>query len=98
MAWEILVTYDVNTETKEGKRRLRKVAKACEGYGQRVQLSVFECRVSQAQFESLEARLLDIIDPTQDRLRLYRLPGDRERYVRVHGVPLEHDIREALIV
>ena len=98
MAWEILVTYDVNTETKEGRRRLRKVAAVCVGFGQRVQLSVFECRVTQAQYEMLESRLLEIIEPAEDRLRMYRLPSDREKFVRVYGVPLDHDIREPLVV
>ncbi|MBX3069304.1 MAG: CRISPR-associated endonuclease Cas2 [Thermomicrobiales bacterium] len=98
MRWEILVTYDVNTETKAGRRRLRKVAAICSGFGQRVQLSVFECRVTQAQYEALEARLLQVIDPAEDRLRLYRLPADREKFVRIHGIPLDHDIREPLIV
>jgi CRISPR-associated protein Cas2 len=59
----ILVAYDVNTETKEGRRRLRKVATACKDYGQRVQLSVFECSVDEAQYESLKAKLYKIIDP-----------------------------------
>lgn len=98
MAWEILVTYDVNTETKEGRRRLRRVASICSAFGQRVQLSVFECRVTQAQYEELEARLLRVIEPEEDRLRLYRLPSDREKFVRIYGVPLDHDIREPLIV
>lgn len=95
---ELLVTYDVNTETKEGRKRLRAVAKICEGVGQRVQKSVFECRVTAAQLEELEARLVAVIDEREDRLRLYRLPPDRERHVRVYGVPLEHDIRDPLVV
>jgi len=52
---DILVTYDVNTETRAGQRRLRKVATTCKNYGQRVQLSVFECRVTQAQYEALRS-------------------------------------------
>lgn len=98
MTWEILVTYDVNTQTKEGRRRLRKVATICVGFGQRVQLSVFECRVTPAQYEEMEIRLLAVIDLAEDRLRMYRLPGDREKFVRIFGVPLDHDIREPLIV
>ena len=54
----IIVTYDVSTETREGRRRLRRVAKICEGIGQRVQKSVFECSVNQMQYEDLERRLL----------------------------------------
>jgi CRISPR-associated protein Cas2 len=95
---ELLVTYDVNTETKEGRKRLRTVAKMCEGVGQRVQKSVFECRVNAAQLEELEARLVAVIDEREDRLRIYRLPPDRERFVRVYGIPLEHDLRDPLIV
>jgi CRISPR-associated protein Cas2 len=71
----ILVCYDVNTETKEGRRRLRRVAKACESRGQRVQKSVFECQLETSQFEALERKLLSEIDPLQDCLRLYRIPG-----------------------
>lgn len=81
----VLVCYDVNTETKEGRRRLRRVAKACESTGQRVQKSVFECQVTLAQFEELERRLLDEIDPAQDCLRLYRIPQGRGFEVLEHG-------------
>lgn len=95
---ELLVTYDVSTETKEGRRRLRRVANTCLGFGQRVQLSVFECRVTAAQMEELEAKLLKIIDPNQDSLRIYRLAEPRERYVRLHGKQPTFDLREPLIV
>lgn len=81
----VLVCYDVNTETKAGRRRLRRVARACEGIGQRVQQSVFECQVDVAQFEALERRLLDEIDPQLDCLRLYRMPETRGFEVREHG-------------
>ncbi|NJL02614.1 MAG: CRISPR-associated endonuclease Cas2 [Spirulinaceae cyanobacterium SM2_1_0] len=70
---DILVAYDVNTETKAGRRRLRQVAAVCKDFGQRVQQSVFECRVTQAQLEALRAKLLDIIHREQDNLRIYRL-------------------------
>ncbi len=95
---ELLVAYDVSTETKEGRRRLRKVAIACCGFGQRVQNSVFECRVTPAQFEALEHKLLGIIDEREDRLRIYRLPADREVAVRIYGLLPPHDLREPLIV
>ena len=81
----IIVCYDVSTETAAGRRRLRRVAKVCESTGQRVQKSVFECRVEQADFEELERRLLEEIDPAQDCLRLYRLPETRGAEVREHG-------------
>jgi len=82
----VIVCYDVSTETKAGRRRLRRVAKVCEGTGQRVQKSVFECQVTLAEFEMLERRLLAEIDPAQDCLRLYRLPDTRGAEVREHGV------------
>jgi CRISPR-associated protein Cas2 len=69
----IIVAYDVSTETRAGRRRLRRVAKVCEGTGQRVQKSVFECEVNQMQYEELERRLLAEIDEKEDNLRLYRL-------------------------
>jgi CRISPR-associated protein Cas2 len=81
----ILVCYDVNTETKEGRRRLRRVAKACESRGQRVQKSVFECQLETSQFEALERKLLSEIDPLQDCLRLYRIPETRGFEVIEHG-------------
>lgn len=81
----VIVCYDVNTETKEGRRRLRRVAKACEGRGQRVQKSVFECQLDVAGMEALERKLLDIIDLQQDCLRLYRMADTRGCEVREHG-------------
>lgn len=81
----VIVCYDVNTETREGRRRLRRVAKACEGRGQRVQKSVFECQLELAVMEELERRLLSIIDLDQDCLRLYRLADARGCEVREHG-------------
>lgn len=74
----VLVSYDVSTETAEGRRRLRRVAKACTDYGLRVQNSVFECLVEPAQWEALKGRLQDEIDPQSDSLRFYYL-GSRWR-------------------
>jgi len=81
----VLVTYDVNTLTAKGRRRLRKVAKACEGKGQRVQYSVFECSVNETDFARLRIELLDIVDPEEDSLRFYFLRGPREEVVEAHG-------------
>ena len=81
----VIVCYDVNTETKEGRRRLRRVAKTCEATGQRVQKSVFECKVDLMQMETLERDLLSIIDASLDCLRLYRLPDVKGCEVREHG-------------
>lgn len=81
----VIVCYDVSTETREGRRRLRRVARTCEGIGQRVQKSVFECRVDQMQIEDLERRLLDIIDSKQDCLRFYRLTEPVNLHVKEFG-------------
>ena len=81
----VLVCYDVNTETKAGRRRLRRVARVCEGIGQRVQKSVFECQLDMTKFEQLERELLAEIDPTTDCLRLYRIPQTRGFEVLEHG-------------
>ena len=81
----VIVCYDVNTEDKAGRRRLRRVAKACESVGQRVQKSVFECQVDVAQMEALERRLLSIMELGADCLRLYRLNDSRGCEVREHG-------------
>ena len=81
----VIVCYDVSTETREGRRRLRRVAKTCEGVGQRVQKSVFECKVDARQFEELERTLLGIIDRNEDCLRFYRLTEPVKLHVREHG-------------
>jgi CRISPR-associated protein Cas2 len=81
----VLVCYDVSTETKAGRRRLRRVARVCESTGQRVQKSVFECQLDVVKFEALERELLAEIDPTMDCLRLYRIPGTRGFEVIEHG-------------
>ena len=69
----MLVTYDVNTQDAAGHKRLRRVARACLDWGQRVQYSVFECEVDQAQWIALRTRLLAEIEPVRDSLRFYRL-------------------------
>jgi CRISPR-associated protein Cas2 len=81
----VLVCYDVNTEDRAGRRRLRRVARVCESVGQRVQKSVFECRVDLGQMEALERRLLAIIDTEHDCLRLYRMADAKGFEVREHG-------------
>ncbi|HCE01287.1 MAG TPA: CRISPR-associated endonuclease Cas2 [Armatimonadetes bacterium] len=82
---DLVICYDVDTVSEGGKRRLRRVAKACEAYGQRVQFSVFECSVTPNDWERLQQRLLDIIDPELDSLRVYTLRGPRDQVVRVFG-------------
>lgn len=81
----IIVTYDVSTETAAGRKRLRRVAKVCESTGQRVQKSVFECRVTLMQYEELERRLLAEIDEKEDNLRLYRLTEPVDLHVKEYG-------------
>ena len=82
---DVLVTYDVNTVTKEGRRRLRKVATACMNFGQRVQFSVFECSVNEAQYEFLRTRLLKTINEDEDSLRIYHLRAPREKFLECYG-------------
>jgi CRISPR-associated protein Cas2 len=93
-----LVSYDVSTETREGRRRLRRAAKACLNYGQRVQKSVFECRVDAGQFELLKDDLLGIIDEAEDSLRFYRIVEPLEKNVMEFGKFKAVDFEEALIV
>lgn len=94
----IIVTYDVCTETREGRKRLRRVAKVCEGIGQRVQKSVFECRVNLMQYEELERRLLAEIDEREDCLRLYRLTEPVDLHVKEYGKFRAVDFDGALVI
>ncbi|TXH27742.1 MAG: CRISPR-associated endonuclease Cas2 [Cyclobacteriaceae bacterium] len=81
----ILVSYDVSTETSAGRRRLRRVAKVCLNYGQRVQYSVFECKVDAATYELLKDALLNEIDLAEDNLRIYRLTEPLTKNVQEFG-------------
>ena len=94
----VLVTYDVATETREGRRRLRAVARACEDRGQRVQFSVFECDLDPAQWTALRARLIDLIDPATDSLRFYMLGREWRRRVEHVGAKPAIDMDGPLIV
>lgn len=93
----MLVAYDVNVETREGRRRLRRVARACLDYGQRVQNSVFECEVDPAQWAVLRARLIDEIDPATDSLRFYRLGAEGRRRVEHVGAKPSLDLDGPLV-
>lgn len=97
MANDILVSYDVNTEQKEGQRRLRRVGKACKNYGQRVQWSVFECTVDDLTLVRLRAKLLGIIKPEEDSLRIYHLRGPRDEYVEAYGLDRYVDFTDTLV-
>ena len=95
---DLLVTYDVNTLTREGRRRLRRVAKTCEGHGQRVQFSVFECSLTETQLARLKERLLAIIDTEEDSLRLYHLRGPRTAVVEAFGRDGYVDFHAPLVI
>lgn len=94
----VLVSYDVATTTGEGKRRLRRVAKTCLDFGQRVQNSVFECQVDPAQFAQLKLQLMDICKPEEDSLRFYFLGANWKRRVEHHGAKPVADLEGPLVV
>lgn len=81
----VLITYDVNTESEGGKRRLRRVAKMCENFGQRVQNSVFECLIDPVQLSDLRFRIEKEIDKDRDSLRYYFLGANWQRRVEHVG-------------
>jgi CRISPR-associated protein Cas2 len=93
----MLVAYDVSTETLAGRRRLRRVARACLDHGQRVQNSVFECEVDPGQWTALRERLVSEIDPTADSLRFYRLGADGHRRVEHVGAKTALDLDGPLL-
>ena len=93
----VLVTYDVSTTTKEGRRRLRQVANKCLDFGQRVQNSVFECQVNWEEWTRLRLDLLELIDPSEDSLRFYLLGNRWRKRVEHHGVNPSLDFEDPLI-
>lgn len=93
----MLITYDVSTETPEGRRRLRRVARACLDFGQRVQKSVFECEVDPAQWAVLRARLISEIKDTEDSLRFYRLGAEGHRRIEHLGTKAPSDLEGPLV-
>ena len=82
----VLITYDVSTEDNTGKTRLRKVAKECVNYGQRVQNSVFECKLDPVEFFEVKQKLLKIIDDKKDSLRFYNLGNNYKNRIEHFGV------------
>lgn len=94
----ILITYDISTMDDEGKKRLRKVAKACVNYGQRVQNSVFECQLDSMQLKKLELELISYIDEEKDSLRVYYLGNQKKEYVRHIGNKTSYDVNTAFIL
>jgi len=93
----MLVTYDVNTESRTGKKRLRRVARTCQDFGQRVQNSVFECEVDPAQWAVLRAGLISEIDPEKDSLRFYRLGANGKARIEHVGAKPTLDLDGPLI-
>lgn len=93
----MLVTYDVNTIDPAGRRRLRRVARACLDLGQRVQNSVFECEVDPARWIQLRARLIDEIDMEKDSLRFYKLGADGKRRIEHVGAKPVLDLEGPLL-
>ena len=94
----VLITYDVNTETSSGKKRLRQIARQCVNYGQRVQNSVFECKLTTAQCRMLQAKLLSIIDEKVDSLRFYYLGNNYENRVEHFGAKETYSPDDTLVI
>lgn len=94
----VLITYDVSTETEGGKKRLQKVAKQCQNYGQRVQNSVFECILEPAMLKQLQSRLADIIDEKTDSVRYYYLGNEWQNRVEHIGAKKSLNLEGPLIV
>lgn len=94
----VVITYDVNTETHEGRRRLRRIAKQCVNYGQRVQNSVFECLLDSAQCKALQAKLCDIINIEKDSLRFYYLGNKYESKIEHFGCKDTYRPEDAMIL
>lgn len=94
----ILVAYDVSTEMPGGRRRLRRIAKVCQNYGQRVQKSLFECKVDAVTYELLEEELLAEIDDKEDNLRIYRMTEPLDKNVKEFGCFTSTDFDSTLII
>lgn len=94
----ILITYDVDTTSKSGTRRLRGVAKACVNYGQRVQNSVFECELTEVQLAILKGIIGDIIDTEKDSVRIYYLHKNDTRRVEVIGKETAYNVADVMII
>jgi len=94
----VLITYDINTETPLGRKRLRQVAKQCVNYGQRVQNSVFECVIDAAKCRELQHKLEQIIDKDKDSLRFYYLGNNYKNKVIHVGAKESFDVEGTLII
>lgn len=94
----VLITYDVNTSSENGQKRLRQVAKCCKDFGQRVQNSVFECLIDGSDFVRLKAKLLSLIDKELDSIRIYQLGKNYQTKIEHLGVKTSFDIEGELII
>lgn len=94
----VLITYDVNTESPAGRKRLRKVAKICINYGQRVQNSVFECMLDPAQLTVVRKKLMDVISDAEDSLRIYNLGKNYTEKIEHYGAKPTYSPEEPLIL
>ena len=94
----VLVTYDVNTENADGRKRLRKVAKACVNYGQRVQNSVFECMLDAAQYVQFKSEISKLIDKDLDSLRFYQLGNNYKTKVEHIGKTPQYMQNDILLI
>ena len=94
----VLITYDVSTQSRSGQSRLRKIAKICQNYGQRVQNSVFECVLDPSLYLIIKNKLLATIDPTVDSLRFYHLGNNYQKKTEHYGAKPSFNITEPLIL
>lgn len=94
----ILITYDVDTVSEMGQKRLRQVARICKDYGLRVQNSVFECEVTEAQYVKLKDALSTVMDKSLDSIRFYHLNKNDNRRVVTIGKETSYNVKEAIIL
>ena len=94
---DVLIVYDIDTKTPEGRRRWRAICQLCKDYGQRVQYSVFECHLTHVQFEELESSAVERIDEETDSLRFYLLRGGRDATLRAYGIDRYRDFDAPLV-
>lgn len=94
----VLITYDVNTKDAAGKKRLRKVAKGCQNYGQRVQNSVFECIMDSTKAREVKEKILKLIDKDKDSLRFYYLGEKYKNKVEHYGIKESFDLEDSLLI
>ncbi len=94
----ILITYDVNTSTAQGRKRLRKVSKECVNYGQRVQNSVYECEIDNAKWLKVKHILLSIIDEENDSIRFYYFGDRKKSRVEHYGTKPSLDVTEPIVL